>query len=111
MPNLETSITGDGDITVAGGFFSGTTPSTTFDVHVKKAIKTEQIDNATSDTDKFLVSDGGVIKYRTGAQLTADIGAVSGFAYLPLAGNTTSMRITGEVYITNLVSFFLEKFW
>jgi len=106
MPNFETSITGDGDITVAGGFFSGTTPSTTFDVHVKKAIKTEQIDNATSDTDKFLVSDGGVIKYRTGAQLTADIGAVSGFAYLPLAGNTTSTRITGEVYITNLVSFF-----
>lgn len=110
MPNFETSITGDGDITVAGGFFSGTTPSTTFDVHVKKPIKTEQIDNATSDTDKFLVSDGGVIKYRTGAQLTSDIGAVSGFAYLPLAGNSTSTLMTGGVYFSNLTSIYWRNF-
>lgn len=32
------------------------------------------IANATIDTDKFLVSDGGVIKYRTGAELASDIG-------------------------------------
>jgi hypothetical protein len=30
-----------------------------------------------SDYDKFLVSDSGVIKFRTGAQVLADIGAVS----------------------------------
>lgn len=30
--------------------------------------------NATTDTDKFLVSDGGVVKYRTGAQIASDIG-------------------------------------
>jgi hypothetical protein len=30
--------------------------------------------NATTDTDKFLVSDGGVVKYRTAAQLASDIG-------------------------------------
>lgn len=30
--------------------------------------------NATTDTDKFLVSDGGVVKYRTGAQIAGDIG-------------------------------------
>ena len=30
--------------------------------------------NATTDTDKFLVSDGGVVKYRTGAELASDIG-------------------------------------
>lgn len=35
------------------------------------------IANATIDTDKFLVSDGGVIKYRTGAQLGSDIGAAN----------------------------------
>jgi len=29
--------------------------------------------NATTDTDKFLVSDSGVIKYRTGAQLMSDL--------------------------------------
>jgi hypothetical protein len=29
--------------------------------------------NASTDTDKFLVSDSGVIKYRTGAQLMSDL--------------------------------------
>lgn len=29
--------------------------------------------NATTDTDQFLVSDSGVVKYRTGAQLMKDI--------------------------------------
>ena len=32
------------------------------------------IANATTDTDKFLVSDGGTIKYRTGAEVLSDIG-------------------------------------
>ena len=41
------------------------------------------IANATINTDKFLVSDGGVIKYRTAAELSSDIGASfdSGKAY------------------------------
>ena len=33
------------------------------------------IANATTDTDRFIVSDGGVIKYRTGTQVLSDIGA------------------------------------
>tara|TARA_R110000796_G_scaffold59371_4_gene136848 strand:- start:22825 stop:27495 length:4671 start_codon:yes stop_codon:yes gene_type:complete len=33
--------------------------------------------NAVADTDKFLVSDGGEVKYRTGAQLLSDIGAAA----------------------------------
>ncbi len=36
------------------------------------------INNATTDTDKFLVSDSGIIKYRTGAQVRSDIGAGTG---------------------------------
>ena len=36
------------------------------------------IANATSDTDKFLVSDSGTIKYRTGAEVRSDIGAGTG---------------------------------
>jgi hypothetical protein len=32
------------------------------------------IDNATTDTDKFLVSDGGTVKYRTGSEVKSDIG-------------------------------------
>jgi predicted heme/steroid binding protein len=34
------------------------------------------ITNAVTDTDKFLVSDSGVVKYRTGSEVLSDIGAV-----------------------------------
>jgi len=40
-------------------------------------IELSTIDNATTDTDKFLVSDSGVVKYRTGAQVLSDIGGAS----------------------------------
>lgn len=33
--------------------------------------------NATTDTDKFIVIDSGVVKYRTGAQLLSDIGGTT----------------------------------
>jgi hypothetical protein len=33
---------------------------------------------AVTDTDRFLVSDGGVLKYRTGAEVLSDIGAIGG---------------------------------
>ena len=49
------------------------------------------IANATTDTDKFLVSDSGVIKYRTGAQLRSDIGAGTG------SGNVTGGGSAGRV--------------
>ena len=42
------------------------------------ALTLSTIANASSDTDKFLVSDSGVIKYRTGAQVRSDIGAGTG---------------------------------
>jgi hypothetical protein len=42
--------------------------------------------NATTDTDRFLVSDAGVIKYRTGAELLSDIGAG--------VGSVTSVGLT-----------------
>ena len=35
------------------------------------------IANATSDLDKFLVSDSGVIKYRTGAEFASDVGTAT----------------------------------
>ncbi|MDA9027035.1 pyocin knob domain-containing S74 family peptidase, partial [Flavobacteriaceae bacterium] len=49
------------------------------------------ITNATTDTDRFLVSDGSVIKYRTGAQLRSDIGAGTG------SGNVTGGGSAGRV--------------
>ena len=39
------------------------------------ALKLGDINAATSDTDKFLVSDSGNIKYRTGTEVLSDIGA------------------------------------
>ena len=51
--------------TQAGGYINGT-------------LTVDTINNATSDTDKFLVSDGDEIKYRTGAEVLADIGAGTG---------------------------------
>ena len=44
------------------------------------------------------------------SQLVSDLGAVSGFAYFPLAGNTTSTRMTGGVYFTNLVPIYWRNF-
>ena len=40
-------------------------------------LEVTSIANASIDTDKFLVSDGGTVKYRTGAQLLADIGGAN----------------------------------
>jgi hypothetical protein len=58
-------------------------------------LKIANIQNATYDTDKFLVSDGGVVKYRTGAELLSDIGGASAgdlSGYVTLA---TAQTITG----------------
>ena len=85
MPNFETSITSDGNLTVEGGLYAGATASTSYDLEIKGAAKINSIANASSDTDAFLVSDGGEIKYRTGAEVASDIG-LSG--YLPLSGGT-----------------------
>jgi hypothetical protein len=50
------------------------------------------IANATTDTDKFLVSDTGIIKYRTGAELLSDIGAQTAGNYVTL---DTAQSISG----------------
>tara|TARA_R100001015_G_scaffold16213_1_gene8156 strand:- start:559 stop:1695 length:1137 start_codon:yes stop_codon:yes gene_type:complete len=58
------------------------------DVKVGTFLEIGSINNATSDTDKFLVSDGGVVKYRTGAEVRSDIGAGTG------NGSVTSVAVT-----------------
>jgi hypothetical protein len=47
-------------------------------VEIDGSLSASQIANATTDTDKFLVSDGGVIKYRTGAEMASDLGVSAG---------------------------------
>lgn len=70
-------LTVDGDISGSNKLFLGT------------------VDNATTDTNKFLVIDGEEIKYRTGAQIFTDIGA--NLQTVTDAGNVT----TNEVIISS----------
>ena len=58
------------------------------DVKVGTTLEIGSISNASSDTDKFLVSDSGIVKYRTGAQVRSDIGAGTG------NGSVTSVAVT-----------------
>ena len=55
------------------------------------------ISNASSDTDKFLVSDSGEVKYRTGAQVRSDIGAGTGSmsSFSVTNGSTTGTITNG----------------
>jgi uncharacterized protein YaiE (UPF0345 family) len=74
------------------------------DVGIAGSLDVNTIANATTDTDKFLVSDTGIIKYRTGAELLTDIGA-QGLLTNPVTGTgsagqvaywSSSSAITGE---------------
>jgi hypothetical protein len=60
--------------------------------------------NATTDTDKFLVSDSGEVKYRTGAQVLSDIGGApaTGGGYLPLSAGS-GFPLTGGLHIPNYI--------
>jgi hypothetical protein len=51
----------------------------------------QALNNATTDTDRFLVSDSGTVKYRTGSQLLSDLG-VSGI-YVPYTGATGNVDL------------------
>ena len=66
------------------------------DDSVTIAITLGSIDNSGTDTNRFLVSDGGTIKYRTGSQLRSDIGAVTGFNNRKYTGDgsTTGFTVT-----------------
>jgi len=50
------------------------------------------INAATTDTDKFLVSDSGVIKYRTGSELLSDIGGQAALTN-PITGTGASGQV------------------
>ena len=70
-----------------------TTPGQTLDVNGSVNIST--INNASSDTDKFLVSDSGIVKYRTGAEVRSDIGAGTGNG--TVTSVTSGNGLTGTV--------------
>ena len=51
---------------------------------------------ATTNTDKFLVSDSGVLKFRTAAQLLSDIGAQASGSYQAALSGTGFVKISGS---------------
>jgi hypothetical protein len=75
------------------------------DVGIAGSLDVNTIANADTDTDKFLVSDTGIIKYRTGAELLSDIGG-QGALTNPITGTGTSGTIpvfTGSTTIGNSI--------
>jgi trimeric autotransporter adhesin len=67
------------------------------DVGIAGSLDINTIANATTDTDTFLVSDTGIIKYRTGAQLLSDIGGQAAGNYVT---TDTSQAITANKSFT-----------
>jgi hypothetical protein len=78
-----------GSVAVSGGLFAGTAVTTDYDLDIKGAARFQSIAAATSDTNKFLVSDSGVLKFRTGAEVLSDIGAQAAGNYLTSFDITT----------------------
>jgi hypothetical protein len=60
---------------------------------------------AATDTDKFLVSDSGVIKYRTGAEVRTDIGAIGGSGgtnYIPMFTSNGTTLGNSQMFQENI---------
>jgi len=81
-----------------GNFILGTgTVDNGYKLEITGNLYVNTIANATVDTDRFIVSDGGVIKYRTGAEILADIGAVSSVGLtMPAAFTVSNSPITSS---------------
>jgi hypothetical protein len=70
-------------------------------IKFKSGITLEALSNASTDTDRFLVSDSGNIKYRTGTQLLSDIGGQAALTN-PITGTGTTNYISKFTGATTL---------
>ena len=71
------------------------------DLEVKGSVTISTINNATTDTDRFLVSDAGTIKYRTGTEMLSDLGAQS-ILTNPITGTGTINQVSKFTSATTL---------
>lgn len=72
-------------------------------VDIDGDLKIGTIANEATDVDKFLVSNGGIVKYRTGAEVLSDIGGGSGSGTLAVIDDinyTVAAGVTDVVYKT-----------
>jgi hypothetical protein len=67
----------------------------------KSEVQLEALNNATVDTDKFLVSDSSTVKYRTGAEVLSDIGGQAALTN-PITGTGTLNYVSKFTSATTL---------
>lgn len=72
-------------------------------LEIKGNVTVSNITNAILDTDKFLVSDGGLLKYRTGSEMLFDIGVTSG--YVPYTGAISNLNLGEYQLSTGQITF------
>jgi hypothetical protein len=91
-------------MTASGNLGLGTTaPGAKLDINGN--LKVQTIANAPTNTDKFLVSDSGIVKYRTATQLIADILTVTNTGTngaATLTGNTLNIPVYESSLIPKL---------
>lgn len=84
----------NGNLILGTGFVD-----TTYKLTVSGDLYVNTIANAATDTDRFLVSDGGVIKYRTGAQVLSDIGAQGALTLTTIGSSGPATLISNTLNI------------
>ena len=74
--------------------YDGTTKLTTKDygILISGELNISTISNASTDTDKFLVDDAGLIKYRTGAEVRNDLKAIG-----PASNQASTNPVSGDI--------------
>jgi predicted heme/steroid binding protein len=70
-----------------------------YKLEVSGNLYVNSIVNATTDTDRFIVSDGGLIKYRTGAEVLSDIGAQGALTLTTIGSSGPATLISNTLNI------------
>lgn len=75
---------------------------------VDGVVTLNSVANSSVDTDKFLVIESNVVKYRTGTQILSDIGAAAAAAGLPVGG--TAGQILAKIDGTNYNAQWIDNY-